>query len=321
MIAMCTRQTLLASCALLVSVVVSSGARSMLPVQTDQPRDASARTEDEDRRPWLRDYHVRDENTIVRTLVFAGTGDRTLDVRAIDGSIRVVGADQPDVQLYVHRVVRAETDDDLDAADHEVTLDITDGAARLEAIVRARDREVCGEPSPNGQNHWYRPHYTVTYDFAIEVPRDTRLRLCTINGREILIEGTRGGFDLENINGRITMPNVSGSGRARTVNGPVIARFVDAPREASEFKTVNGDVIVGFSGDLSADLKMKTFNGGLFTDFDVQALPQPVAAAEQRNGRFVFRSNQFTHVCAGRGGPELTFETLNGSVRVVRAVR
>jgi hypothetical protein len=290
-------------------------------MQADQPHNVSARTDDEGWRPWLRDFHVRDENTIVRTLVFAGTGDRTLDVRTIDGSIRVIGADRADVQLYVHRVVRAETDDDLDAADREVTLDIIDGAGRIEAVVRAKDSEVCGEESQNWSSGRRRPHYVVTYDFAIEVPRDTRLRLCTINGREILIEGTRGEFDLANVNGRITMPNVSGSGRARTVNGPVVAAFVDPPRGASEFKTINGDVIVGFPPDLSADLKMKTFNGGLFSDFEVQALPQPAAVPEQRNGRFVFRSNQFTHVRAGRGGPELTFETLNGSVRVVRAVR
>jgi len=63
---------------------------------------------------------------------------------------------------------------------------------------------------------------------------------------------------------------------------------------------------------------MKTFNGGLFTDFDVRALPQPVAVAERRDGRFVYRSNQFTLVRAGGGGPELTFETFNGSVRVLR---
>jgi hypothetical protein len=49
----------------------------------------------------------------------------------------------------------------------------------------------------------------------------------------------------------------------------------------------------------------------------VQPLPQPAAVAERRGGRFVYRSNQFTLVRAGSGGPELTFETFNGSVRVM----
>ena len=117
------------------------------------------------------------------------------------------------------------------------------------------------------------------------------------------------------------MENVHGSGSARTVNGAIVASFSERPRAASEFKTTNGNVVVAFPADLAADLKMKTFNGGLFTDFDVQPLPQPAAVAERRDGRFVYRSNQFTLVRAGGGGPELTFETFNGDVRVLRAAR
>jgi hypothetical protein len=291
-----SRMTVLASAAALAALVVPPG--------------AVARS----------DFDVRDESTISRTLRFDGSGQHELDVRAIHGSIRVIGSDRSDVQLDVLKTVRAATDDDLIDADRDVDLDIVDGRARIEAIVRERDGSVCGEASP-GRGPWRSPPYVVTYDFAIQVPRDTRMRLCTIDGREVLVEGTGGHFDLENVNGRITIANVRGSGSVRTVNGPIVARFTEQPREASEFRTVNGDVVVGFPADLAADLKMKTFNGGLFTDFDVQPLPQPVAAAERRNGRFVYQSNQFTLVRAGGGGPELTFETLNGSVRVIRAVR
>jgi hypothetical protein len=50
-------------------------------------------------------------------------------------------------------------------------------------------------------------------------------------------------------------------------------------------------------------------------------LPQPIAVPERRDGGFVYRSNGFTLVRAGRGGPELTFDTFNGSVRVIRFAR
>jgi hypothetical protein len=266
----------------------------------------------------VRDFHVRDESTISRTLHFGGSGQRVLDVRAIHGSIRVIGADRTDVQLDVQRLVRAASDDDIDAADDEVVLDIVDAQPRIEAIVREKDGEVCGEESPQGYGTWRRTRYVVTYDFAIQVPRDTRLRLCTIDGHEVLVEGTSGGFELTNVNGRITMPNMRGSGTAHTVNGPIVATFAEQPREPSRFATTNGDVIVGFPADLMADLKMKTFNGGLFTDFDVQPLPQPIAVPERRDGGFVYRSNGYAMVRAGSGGPELTFDTFNGSVRVIR---
>lgn len=66
---------------------------------------------------------------------------------------------------------------------------------------------------------------------------------------------------------------------------------------------------------------LKTMNG-LFTDFDVQLMPQPgTVAVERRSGMTVYRRNAFTRVRASRGGPELTFQTMNGDVRVLRAAR
>jgi hypothetical protein len=265
-------------------------------------------------------FSDREESTISRTLSFGAAGDRTLDVRAIHGSIRVVAADRADVQLDVQRTVRAETDADFDEAERDVALEITDGASRIEAIVRERGEGSCGEESQY-RGRWRRARYMVSHDFAIQVPRDTRLRLCTVNGGEIVVDGTRSDFELDNVNGRIIMADIRGSGRAHTVNGAIVAKFAEQPRRESGFKTLNGDVVVGFPADLAADLRMKTFQGGLFTDFEVQALPQPVAMAERRGGGFVYRSNQFTLVRAGRGGPELTFETFNGSVRVLSASR
>ena len=61
---------------------------------------------------------------------------------------------------------------------------------------------------------------------------------------------------------------------------------------------------------------MKTMNGGLYTDFDVSALPVAAAAPENRNGKFVWSSRRMTGVRIGRGGPELQFETLNGNVMI-----
>ena len=127
-----------------------------------------------------------------------------------------------------------------------------------------------------------------------------------------------GDFDVTNVNGPITLNGMHGSGRAATVNGALSAVFTQAPRETSIFRTVNGDVTVVFPPTLSADLKLKTFHGGLFTDFDVTPLPRLASASgDRRNGKFVYRSNQYTSVRAGRGGPELTLETLNGDVRVL----
>ena len=265
-------------------------------------------------------YDVVDESTLTRTLSFAAGGGRTLDVRNINGFIHVEGTNDGAVQMSIRKVIRAETRDDLAQAQQDVRLDFRDGAPRVEATVTDRRGHVCGEPWNDRGDRWDRVHYDVRFDFTIRVPRDAALRLCTINGGDVIVSGTQGDFTVDNVNGLIDMKSVAGSGRAHTVNGPVSVSFTANPKHPSSFKSINGNVDVSFVDGLSADLAMKTFNGGLFTDFDVQPLANTVAAAgERRNGRFVYRANEFTRVRVGNGGPEITFETLNGNVRARRS--
>jgi hypothetical protein len=249
---------------------------------------------------------------------FSQTAGRTLDVRTIEGAITVEGYDGHDIEIVVNKAITAETQDDLRAAEREVTLDTSDDAQTMRAIVRYPDQRMCGEKSDHW-HQWQEQHYDVRYDFTIRVPRDTRFELCTVNEGNIVVRGTQGDFLIRAVNGRITMADVAGSGQATTVNGPVTASFVAAPRAPSVFKTVNGNVVLTMPDSLAADLRMKTFNGGLYTDFDVQTLPTAaVVKAERRDGMFVYRSTGFTSVRAGGGGPELTLDTLNGDVRVLK---
>jgi len=265
-------------------------------------------------------YDVVDESAITRTLVFAAGGGRMLDVRNMNGFIHVEATSDSSAQLSIRKVIRAETRDDLAAAQRDVRLEFRDGAPRAEAIVTDHRGHVCGEEWNDRRDDWERIHYNVQFDFTIRVPRDVALRLCTINSGDVIVNGTRGDFDVSNVNGLIEMREVAGSGRAHTVNGPVTVTFTANPKQTSSFKTVNGNVDVSFLQGLAAEFAMKTMNGGLFTDFDAQPLPgKTTAAGERQNGRFVYRANQFTRVRVGDGGPEITFETLNGNVRARRA--
>jgi hypothetical protein len=262
------------------------------------------------------------ESAMSRTLVFAAGGGRTLDVRNMTGFIHVEATDDAAVQISVRKVIRAETRDDLADAQREVQLDFVENAPRVGARVTDANRQVCGERSDDRNREWRRPRYEVRYDFTIRVPRDTALRLCTVNGGDVIVSGTRGDFDVTNVNGLIEMNKVAGSGRAHTVNGPVTVSFTANPKQPSSFKSVNGNIDLSFLDGLSAEFAMKTMNGGLFTDFDVQPLPGKVSAAgERRDGKFVYRANEFTRVRVGSGGPEFTFETLNGNVRARRSGR
>ena len=267
------------------------------------------------------EYPVHREVSATRTLRFVGTGEHTLDVRVRSGAIRVLGDNGSDVRVEATTKISAETDEAARDAERDTPIDFLDGAATVTAVVRDEDGSTCGARGSDRRPAWWdRRRYEVTVDFTIRVPRETRVRLCTVNGAGVRVEGTSGDFDVESVNGGVTLDRLSGSGRATTVNGAMAATFAGTPRSASLLKTVNGDITVTLPADASADLRLKTFNGGLFTDFDVepQAAKAEVASRSQ-NGKFVYRSRSFTTVRVGRGGPEMTLDTFNGSVRVLRA--
>jgi len=262
---------------------------------------------------------IHRESSSTVTLSFAEPGMRTVDLGTISGSIRLTSEDRRDVRLTVTRRTDAGRESDLPDADRRVRLETSTQAGTISAIVHDRD-QVCGQ-SNNGQHDawWDRPRYRVKVDLMAVVPHGSRIRLCTVNGDAIVATGTFGEFDVSNVNGRVEVSGVRGSGRAVTANGPVAVTFAEAPRDASEFRSVNGNVVVTFPGDLAAGLRLKTFNGQLLTDFDMEPVPVEIAAGEGQKGRFVYRSKGMTTVRVGRGGPQLTFETLNGDVRILRA--
>jgi hypothetical protein len=246
------------------------------------------------------------------------TGDRVLNVDNTNGTIQIIGDSGTTIRVEGERIIRAAEQEQLDRGKREVVLDINekDGVAQL--YVNGPFREN----SHSSENHGFHENgdreYEVVYNFTIHVPRETGLELRTVNG-EVKTEQTSGKFDVHGVNGSVTMNSVAGFGAARTVNGPLVVSFRENPKAASSFTTVNGRIDATFPASLSADLNFKTVNGATYTDFDVTALASPAGAGEMKNGRFVYRKNRTTGVRAGSGGPELSFETVNGQIRIQKA--
>lgn len=249
--------------------------------------------------------------TIRRTLPFsAGATNAVFELSNVRGDIHIVAEDRSDISVVATRTVERQRD----SSDAGPTVDFR----------REGDRTlVCGDNSHCGCNvEWPRntrgrdnERTRVRVDFEVRLPKHATLDVCGVNGDLLKVEGIEGSYNLHHVNGDLEMVHVRGTGHASTVNGDVVATFDAVPQAAADFKTVNGKVDVTLPASLSADLRLKTMNGGLYTDFETTTLPvKPVA--EQRNGRFRYRSDRYASVRVGKGGPELTFETLNGNVQV-----
>jgi len=260
---------------------------------------------------WDDNFTVREQETIERTFPAA----KKIDVDNFDGSVTVLGADTHEIKVEIHKTIRARSPEKLQEAKQEVRLDMGPQADELRLYVDGPFRCKCGDGSVNYRGSRY-SGYEVSFDFTLHVPRETAVRLRTVNRGEIRVENTDGAFDAENINGGLDLVEIAGSGHAYALNRPVQVSYRRNPTGASDFGSLNGDVEVGFRPGLSADIWLKTFNGSAYTDFDVTALPSRPAVREERNGKYVYKSNQFYGVRVGQGGPELKFDAFNGDIRI-----
>ena len=263
------------------------------------------------------DWPVREQETIAKTLSLSAAPMRLL-VENIDGYVHVTSGDSSQVRVTAHKTIRAESDSDLNRAKAEVRLLISEQPGTV-AVEYAAPWVCKNQQGISGCADQQRRFYDVAYDIDIEVPRTARPFVSTVNHGDIRIDGTLGDFEVKNVNGAISLTGIAGSGQVRTVNGPISVRFVQNPKRASSFATVNGQVDVYFVADLSADVRFHTLNGKIYSDFDVVPVAVSEPNGERRDGGFVYRSNGLVGGRVGNGGPEIKFNTLNGSIRLHRA--
>ena len=250
------------------------------------------------------------------------SNDKTLDVDNVDGTIQVVGDSGNTIRVEGERIARGEDQQALDRAKRDVKLDVNEKDGTAQLYVNGPFRSNGHSSDDHGFHVHFDDHeYEVKYNFTIHVPRETGLRLRTVNG-DIKTDDTRGKFDVRGVNGSVTMTGIAGYGSLHTVNGRTAVSFRENPKQTSDFQTVNGTIEASFPANFSADLHLKTLNGQAYTDFDATALlPSTAQAGERSNGKLVYRSNHTSSVRIGSGGPELKFETVNGDIRIKKESR
>ncbi len=248
-----------------------------------------------------------------KTLTFQDPSQtKDLQVDNIWGSIEVTGTNGDRVELVAHKTIKARTEARIQKAEEEVRLDITEEKNIIDIYVdgpfRDQDRE---------RERWRDPGYEVHYDFEIKVPHKTNIFLKTVTDGDIEVTGIEGEFEVKNVNGKIRMNDVAGSGIAHTVNGGVKILFTKNPESDCSFKTINGDIEVAFEKNLAADFRLKSRFGEAYSDFQVSYLPpRQTATAGRKNGKYVYKSNQFIDIRIGSGGPEIRMDTLNGDILI-----
>ena len=157
-------------------------------------------------------------------------------------------------------------------------------------------------------------------DLTIQTPVNTSLQIKTMNGRSVTITGVNGDQEIETTNGTIQMTNISGSVVAHAVNGGVNVNLDRVSSKPMSFTSLNGKVDVTLPADTKARLRLKSDNGSIYSDFDVKMEPdasKPVIE-DSRNigGRYRIRVDRAVTGTINGGGPEYTFQTMNGNILI-----
>jgi len=260
---------------------------------------------------WSNGFKYTETDSIQKTLELpTGTMKKSVKIDNIFGDISVTGYAGNEVELSAVRTISGQTRDDIETALSEVMLDIFVKDGALNIIVSGPFR------NKNGNVNWNSDKigYIVQYDFDVKVPFSVYLSLKTVNNGDIHVKDIDGDFSVRNVNGKITLHEMAGSGNARTVNGAVKVTFKQNPAENCDFKTINGNLELVFPEEPSANFRVKTFNGDIFSDFDVTSIPTAQGTSERKKGKFVYKSNRFQGIRIGSGGPEIKMDTLNGNI-------
>jgi hypothetical protein len=266
---------------------------------------------------------LEDRQSMQKELAFPA-GSSLLEIWNLNGSVTVEAYEGSSILIQVEKIITADGQKTLQTGGEEIGFEAITTADK--AIVRMTGPGIRwtgedsdpwwkGESSEKEQCNSERG-YSFVLNFRIQVPADTDLKVSTVNQGDIRVRGLRAShLQAGNVNGGITLEDVTGKTKADAINGDVRITYYRNPDEGSEYNSLNGDLEIGFREGLSADIGFKSMNGEIFTDFDVMGQYAKTGKEKSKGpdkGRFKYESTPVIRI--GSGEVMHQIETLNGNV-------
>lgn len=149
-------------------------------------------------------------------------------------------------------------------------------------------------------------HNDIAIDFTVRLPRGVGLGATTMVG-DVHVTGARGPLVLHTVSGDLDAVTAKGPVQAASMNGDVRVRMeAFGDTGAVKVETINGSITAELPTQLDAEVEASTVNGSITTDFPLSV-----------TGKFAGRRIKGT---LGRGGRTVHLETVNGSIRMKKAI-
>lgn len=158
-------------------------------------------------------------------------------------------------------------------------------------------------------------------DFTVRLPAGVRLSAGTLSG-DVTAEGLRSRVDAATVNGDVRVSTTE-SASAASVSGNVTATFGASGSGDMEFATVSGDITLRLASNSNADIEVQTLSGDIDSDFDLRMGSMTGSDDDDEQPRvgginIDVRVGRRARGSIGRGGPELSVNTVSGDIRLER---
>jgi DUF4097 and DUF4098 domain-containing protein YvlB len=249
------------------------------------------------------------------------SGDNTLFIYNINGSVSIEGYDGDALHVRIDKTLMAKNQKNLALAKKEAFFKVVDHNNEMHMFMKTpfsslkmKEDELHFHESNQQQKYRYKLNYTV------KVPRNTNLHILAINDGEIVINGIQANLIYaKNINGKISLDEVSGKMEVMTVNGDVSLNYKDNNIEDGHFKSVNGSFTLGFSEKPDVEIAYKTMNGHFYTAFDPSDASSFIQEEyKQKKQGIKFKIKNKRRVRIGSGAHKFYFKTLNGDINITQ---
>ena len=265
----------------------------------------------------------RFEETIEKEIALSSiAGNSTLIVQNVNGPIQVEAYEGAAIQLTIDRSVSAGKQEDLELGKQEIAIKIEKRDTRIFVYLEAPWTYFDFESERYGHKENYEGDYNRKYeyhlDFRIRVPRSLNLKLGTMNDGDIHVMNVQPNvIVVNNLNGAITLDNISGKTDVNALNKDINISYTGNPAGDSKFSSLNGDINITVKEALNADVTFKSMNGDFYTNFDTVKLNPQMTKKEVKNGKGIkYKLNSKEAFRIGNGGTKLDFNLLNGDVTV-----
>ena len=211
-----------------------------------------------------------------------------IELQNINGPVRISVWDRDEVK--VDAIKRAGSKHDLD----EVQIRIDAGKNSLSIRTEyARHDHTWTRNDPG------------SVDYALTVPRNSRLDEISLVNGDLDIEGVSGEVRASCVNGRLQARSLGGRAELSTVNGKLEANF-DRLSSPVEVSSVNAKVLLTLPSDAKADIEATTVSGSISNDFGIRVANHKWVGHEL-NGEL------------GGGGTRVQVNNVNGRIEIHHA--